>query len=1073
MNKIILRVLPCLLLFLKTTAFAQDWTQMLNDTSVNFYSLVEAFDSYWKDRPYEKGRGYKAFKRWQWFVEPRVYPSGDLKKASRTYALEQVVNLQDPHFRTTPNLAPSSATTANWSPVGPFGSPVNGDAGRVQAIRAHPTNTAVFYVGAAAGGFWMTQNAGASYTTTTDQLGSCGVSDIAVNPLNPQIIYISTGDKDAGDTHSIGIYKSTDGGLTWSPSGLSWSTSQQRRIYRLLINPLNPNTLFAATSVGVYRSLNAGASWSLVSSASAMDAEYRPGDTTTIYVVTASSFVKSINGGSSFSPVAISGLSGTNRLVVAVTPGNNNYLYLLASNNSNGFGGLYKSINAGISFSLMSSTPNIFDWSANGSGSGGQGWYDIALDASPSNPNEIIAGGVNSWKSVNGGSSWSLNTHWTGAGGRPYVHADLHDVLYVTGSLCYLGTDGGVARSTNGGSTWTTINGNMNIAQMYKMGLSASTPSRIICGHQDNGTNLLNSTVWSEVRGGDGMDCFISWNNDNVMVSSTQYGGFALSTNGGTNWTGITNGLTGNAPWVSPIVQDPLVSTTFYCGYQDVFKSTNQGTTWTRISFNGVPVDEIKIAPSNNQVIYYTTNTSVFKTSNGGNSWTNITNGLPSGSAQITDLTIDNTNANILFVSLSGYASGNKVFASYNGGNTWFNYSAGLPNIPVNCLLYVNNSAQCLYAGTDVGVYYREPSMNGWIPYNSGLPNIVVDDLELFYPQQKLRAATYARGVWETAAYSNPGAAPVSQFYSAYNAACINVPFSFNDQSSNTPTLWNWSFPGGSPASSSLQNPSITYSATGVYTITLISGNANGLSAPVSQTIQVVNAPTLTVTHASVCINQQGLISVSSNASQIYWSTGQQGASLFVSAPTSSVYTFTASIGACSVSGNASLTVDTQLPATPTVQIMPGYLSAGVTAAAYQWYLNGSPIPGATSATYVPLSDGYYSVWVSNGACQVSSGVLFYQLEGLGEWLKEKTERHFVCRPNPADKELWLFHDFNRPQTVSLKIRSVLGQTVYSSKQACLPNTPLFIPINNWVSGTYFILLEFDSGQQVLRFLKL
>lgn len=1061
------------LLFTTFVSRAQEWTRMLLDTNANYYNIVEAFDTYWSQHPYEKGRGYKAFKRWQWFVEPRVYPSGDLRKASRTYALEQVINTQDPQFKTVPQLSAPHATTANWTAVGPFGSPVNGDAGRVQAIRAHPTNTAAFYVGAAAGGFWMTTNGGLTYTTTTDQLGSCGVSDIAVNPFNTQILYISTGDKDAGDTQSIGVYKSTDGGLTWSPTGLAWSTSQQRRIYRLLINPLNPNTLFAATSVGVYRTLNAGQTWSLVSSASAMDAEYRPGDTTTIYVVTAASFIKSVNGGSSFSPVSISGLSGTNRLVVAVTPGNSSYVYILASNNNNGYGGVYRSVNAGLTFSLMSGTPNIFDWSANGSGTGGQGWYDIALDASPSNPNEIIAGGVNSWKSVNGGLTWSLNTHWTGAGGRPYVHADLHDVLYVSGTLCYLGTDGGVARSTNGGSTWTTINGNMNIAQMYKMGLSASTASRIICGHQDNGTNLLNTATWSEVRGGDGMDCFISWNNDNVMVSSTQYGGFARSTNGGTNWTGITNGLSGTAPWVSPIVQDPVNPTTFYCGYQDVFRSTNQGTSWTKISFNGVPVDEIKISPSNNQIIYYTTNTSVFKTINGGQTWTNITNGLPSGSAQITDLAIDNTNSNIIFVTLSGYSNGNKVFASYTGGNSWFNYSNGIPNIPVNCILYVNNSPQNLYVGTDVGVYYREPSMNAWIPFNAGLPNIVVDDMELFYPQQKLRAATYARGVWETALYSNPSAAPVSQFYNAYNAACINVPFVFNDQSSNAPTQWNWSFPGGSPSTSTLQNPAVTYSISGIYTITLISGNANGLSAPITKTIQAVGNPTVSVTHASVCINQQGLISVASNASQINWSTGQQGASIFVTAPTSSVYTFTASVGACSVSGTASLTVDTQVPITPTIQIMSGYLMTSVIATTYQWYLNGTPIPGATSATYAPTSDGYYSVWVNNGACQASSGALFYQLETVGELSKSAVESAFSCRPIPADKELWLEHHLKSPQKVNLHIRNVIGQTVYKASVLFTPQAAHTISIQGLVSGTYFIFFEYEKGHEILPFIKL
>ena len=443
-----------LLLISCFTTFSQKWTEMMTDTNANFYDIVKEFDTYWKDRPYEKGKGYKAFKRWQWFAEPRVFPSGNLKFASRGYALEKYQEFLNENSRLeeTSNNLSSAASVANWTPLGPFGSPAGGGAGRIQVICANPTNTNSFYVGSAAGGFWMTNNGGISYTTTTDQLGSCGVSDIAINPFNTNIIYISTGDRDAGDTYATGVLKSIDGGLTWSNTGLVWQTIQQRRIYRLLINPINPNTLIAATSVGIYRSLNAGQSWSLISSGNYVDAEYRPNDTTTVYAVTSNGLSKSINGGASFAGVSAfpSGISA-NRLSIAVSRANANYLYVLVSNNSNGFGGLYRSLNSGTTFSLMSSSPNIFDWSTTGNGTGGQGWYDIAIDASPSNANEIIAGGVNSWKSTNGGANWVLNSHWYGGGGKPYVHADLHYVLYTSGTTCYLGTDGGVSKTSNNG----------------------------------------------------------------------------------------------------------------------------------------------------------------------------------------------------------------------------------------------------------------------------------------------------------------------------------------------------------------------------------------------------------------------------------------------------------------------------------------------------------------------------------------------------------------------------------------------------------------------------------------------
>lgn len=1043
----------------------QKWVEMMSDTNANFYDIVKEFDNYWKDREVEKGKGYKAFKRWQWFIEPRVYPSGNMKYASRTYALEQHNAFYKGKGKFGQNN--TNAVTANWTPLGPFGSPSGGEAGRVQVITLHPNNTNIFYVGSAAGGFWMTNNGGSTYTTTTDQLGSCGVSDIAVDPFNTNSIYISTGDKDAGDTHSTGVMKSTDGGQTWNVTGLQWSVSQQRRIYRLLINPLNPNTLIAASSVGVYRTLDAGVTWSLVLNGSFVDAEYRPGDTSTVYVVTNGSFAKSTNGGSSFTYVGISNSLTSNRLSLAVTPANNNYVYLLASDNSNGFGGLYRSTNSGGSFSLRSSAPNIFDWSTNGSGGGGQGWYDIAIDASPVNAEEIVAGGVNSWRSTNGGTNWSLYTHWTGSGGRPYVHADLHCVRFASGTTCFLGTDGGVARTTNGGVSWSSINGNMNIAQMYKIGLSASTASRIIAGHQDNGSNLLNGVGWSSVMGGDGMDCFIDWNNNNVMVASTQNGGFRRSTNGGVNWSGITNGLGGIAPWVSPIVQDPISPNTYYCGYSNVYKSTNQGSSWTLLGNINTGIDEIKVSPSNNSIIYATSSGGVWKTTNGGAVWSNIT-GTISGVGQITDLAIDNTNPNNIFVTQSGYNAGNKVFASHDGGISWSNYSNGLPNIPVNCIVYKNNSAQALYIGTDVGVYYREASMNSWIPYSTGLPNIVVNDLEIYYPTGKLRAGTYARGVWETNLYSDPAAAPVGAFNSFYSPGCINTPLQLYDLSANTPTAWIWSFPGGNPSTATIQNPLITYTATGIYSVTLVSSNNNGLSTPYTSTIQIVSSPTVNSVSASVCVGQQGNLVVNTNATSVFWSTGQQGFSAIVNSQVNNIYTYTATIGACATIGTATLFVD-PLPATPIIILMPGYLTTTVTANTYQWYKSGTMIPGATSQTFAPQQDGFYSVWAGIGNCFSSSSYYNFITEGIGFLTENSSE--IAIRPNPVKDELTVVSSIDLLDNSEYIIQNSIGQIVTQSKLK-VENNEAKIVTQQLAPGIYLLNINKEGKPFVLKFIK-
>lgn len=1056
---------------------AQKWVEMMQDTNANFYDIVAEFEAYWKDRPYERGHGYNAFRRWQWFVEPRVYPSGNLRTASRTYAIEKYKAFLEEQSALkqlpTTNSSVANATVSNWIPLGPFGNAVNpgsgGEAGRLQCIEIKPGDPNSIYVGAAAGGFWMSKDGGLTYTTTTDHLGSCGVSGIAIDPQNHNNIYISTGDKDAGDTYATGIYRSTDGGFTWSQTGLQWQTSQQRRIYRLLINPLNPNTLIAATSVGIYRSLDAGSTWSLSIGGSYVDAEYRPGDTSQVYAVTGGVFYRSTNGGASFNAIQISGSMNTNRLSMAVTPANNNCIYILASANNNGFGGLYRSTNAGNSFSLMSSTPNIFDWSTNGSGVGGQGWYDIAIDASPTNSNEIIAGGVNTWKSTNGGINWTLNTHWTGGGGRPLVHADLHCVRYYSGTTIFLGTDGGIDRSTNGGTSWTTINGNMNIAQIYKMGQAVNTASKIITGHQDNGTFLLNGSNWNFILGGDGMDCFVDWSNNNTVYGSSQYGNFRRSLNNGASWSNITNGLSGTGAWVAPIVQDPSTPNTIYCGYQNVFKSVSQGSGWQQLGNIGVTLDEIKVSPAGSNTIYATSSGGIWKSTNGGQTWSNIVAGIPASSAQITDLAMDNLNPNILYVTLSGYSSGNKVFRSTNGGASWSNYSSGLPNIPVNCVVYLNNSPQALYVGTDIGVYYREASMNAWMLFSNGLPNVPVFDLEIYYAGGKLRAATYARGVWETDLYSDPGSPPVAASQAAFVPGCVNIPLQFQDLSSNSPGSWNWVFAGGSPSISNLQNPVVTYTAPGIYTLQLVSTNSIGASAPHVATVQIVSNPTAVPVSASVCTGQSGQIGVQTNANLVSWSTGQQGQNILVSSTVNTVYTYTAYLGACQISGNTTLFVDPP-PQNPTVVINAGFISTTVQAGHYQWYLNGTAIPGATLPVYTPLQEGYYSVWAGNGNCFSSSAPVLIQFTTLKEWSDFCAS--VKVGPNPVQQALTLhFEDF--PGSVLMvDLYNEAAQQVYGKSLDAGMEKNLEIDLSALPKGMYLLRLSVEDKQHQIKVLK-
>jgi PKD repeat protein len=812
--------------FLLLSFHAQTWVEMMQNPNANFYETKQAFEEYWQNRTIEKGKGYKQFKRWEHFMEERVYPSGDVKLPTQTFENYKLW-IQELEASGTPR-----SMSGDWQQMGPVGAPANGGAGRLNFVRFHPNNSNILYVGAPDGGLWISQNGGTSWTTNTDQLAVIGCTDIAINPTNPQIMYLATGDGDAADSHSVGVLKSTDGGETWNPTGLTFTVNQGRTLSRLLINPNNPDILIAVGSAGIWRTTNAGANWTqVVSNVGFKDAEFNPTNPNVVYAA-GTGFRRSTDGGATWTNVSLP-LNSIGRISIAVSAANANYVYLLAANNSdNGYRGLMRSTDAGVSFTTRSTSPNLLGWD-NGGDEGGQGWYDLTVAVSHTNAEEVFVGGVNMWRSTNGGTNWTLNSHWYGGFSKPYVHADIHDIMFLpgSGSTLFSANDGGLFKSTNNGSTWTDISSNLTIAQQYRIGLSASNANLLLAGHQDNGTNRLNGTTWAQVYGGDGMDCFIDRTNNQVMYGSYVYGDFYRSTNGGNNWTSIANLPAGD--WLCAWHQDPVNANTIYAGGRpEMYRSTNQGTAWTAL---GTPpgngnIREFEIAPSNNQIIYAlkTGTGGVSKSTNAGTSFTSVSTGLPTSLAP-TDVAISNTNPNVVFVTYSGYTSGNKVYQSTNGGTSWTNISTGLPNVACNTIVYENNSpVDAVYVGTDIGVFYRDNTMSTWIEFSTNLPRVAVRDLEIFYPTGRLRAGTYGRGTWDSDLYSTEATGPIASFTSNTTTVCQGESVQFTNTSIGDPETFAWTFTGGTPSTSTLENPMIQYTTPGTYTVELIASNADG-----------------------------------------------------------------------------------------------------------------------------------------------------------------------------------------------------------------------------------------------------
>jgi PKD repeat protein len=834
---------------------AQSWVEMMHDPNANFYDTKAAFDSAWSGIIPDKGKGYKVFKRWEDFMAPRVYPKGKVTDASRAYQEFDIYLAEHPEIEED-----LSTRAANWTPMGPTGSPVNGGAGRINFVRFDPANSNIMYAGSPAGGLWKTTNGGTNWTTNTDQLAVIGCTDIAIDPTNSQILYLATGDGDAADTYSVGVLKSTDGGATWNTTGLAFAVNNGYTISRLLINPTNPQILLAATNDGVFRTTDGGATWPQVASTNNLnlkDMEFRPGDPTTVYAC-GTTFWKSTNSGSTFTQITNGVPTGVSRLAIAVTPANNGYVYMLAANNTNyGLTGVYRSTDNGTTFTLRDNAPNYLGYNTNGSDAGGQGWYDLAIAASPTNASEVVIGGINIWRSTDGGTSFALNAHWTGGGGVPYVHADIHDLIYLPGSgtSFYSGNDGGVWRTTNSGTAWTDISNQMQIAQQYRIGLAPTSVNILFAGHQDNGAVRYNSGVWTEVYGGDGMDCFIDRTSNTVFLESYVYGEYRRSANSGGTWTNCFTGLpvgAGNAEWLSPWHQDPTTAATFYAGGRAaLYRSTNLtvgGGAW--VTTGATPpgtgnILEFDIAPSNNQIIYTIKQNAVAKSTNAGSTWTNVTGTLPTASAMPSNIEISPTDPNKVWVTFSGYSGGNKVFITTNGGTSWTNYSTGLPNVPANCIVYqVGSATDIVYVGTDIGVFVRDNASGTWAPYLAGLPRVIVRDLEIYYgAPNKIRAGTYGRGTWESDLYTAGSDAPIADFVANTTIICPGQSVTFTDQSIYSPTSWSWSFPGGTPSTSNLQNPTVTYAAAGTYDVTLTATNVNGSDPEVKTGYIVVTGP--------------------------------------------------------------------------------------------------------------------------------------------------------------------------------------------------------------------------------------
>ncbi len=748
MKKLLL--LACAISFTMAQAqFNQDapWMKDLNyqarqssNNPVTFQETVNAFNTYWETRdPNLKGSGYKPFKRWEAYWENHVKEDGTLPTAKELW--DTYLEIQN--LKSEQSQRNASSLTSDWQPVGPFSHAETGSwspgQGRVNVVVKDPNNSNTYFAGAPAGGIWKSTNGGSTWITTTDNLPQIGVSGIAIDPDNSNIVYIATGDDDAGDSESVGVLKSTDGGMTWNTTGLNASNSPSS-MNDIYVDEDNSQIITVATNEGVYKSTNGGTNWSVASGTSGRnmrDLKIKPNTSSVAYSVSASRFYKSTDGGNSFSQVT-SGLptSGISRLVIDITPANPNVVYVLAADNNNAFKGIYKSTNSGNSFTQVASlaaTGDIFGST--------QSWYDLAFAVSDTNENLLFVGVLNVWRGTVSGNSSSFTriNNWSSPNQASYTHADIHYMRYFDGELL-VGSDGGFYKSTNNGNAFTDLTEGMQISQFYRIAVSKQTSDKMVGGLQDNGGYALNNDRWQNYYGADGMDTAVDPQNSNIYYGFIQSGGgLYISNNSGAGLSTNVNGPeSGN--WITPLAMNS--DRELYAGYSRLYRLNGNSFTAVSPAFSS-KIDVLEIDDLEPDNIYVAINGSLQKSTNRGSSFTEV----ESFSRNITSIEVNNDNSNIIYVTTS-----NNVYKSTNGGNSFTSINNGLPSgIGRNIIKHQKGNAKnAIFLGASIGVYRYDDDTQTWSLFSNGLPNSPVRDLDINISDQKITAATYGRGIWQS-----------------------------------------------------------------------------------------------------------------------------------------------------------------------------------------------------------------------------------------------------------------------------------------------------------------------------------
>ncbi|MDJ0842077.1 MAG: hypothetical protein QNK37_36585 [Acidobacteriota bacterium] len=822
------------------------------------------------------GEQYNIDQRREWFIQSRGLDRVERPDKLRSQAVEGTKRAKQRMGKAADHnwveVGPSPMTMLSWS--------MGNVAGRVSAIAYDPSNTDTIYLGAAAGGVWKTIDGGSNWTSLFDDVGTTTIGAIYLNPADPNDVWVGTGDHwtSCYSYQGQGLFHSIDGGSSWTAvNGSGANTLDLTFIAAIAVHPTNPQIMMVGGlgycapgsstygSGGLYRTTDGGANWTRIITGSVYDIVWDDTDPNTFYASVGDAadavngVYKSTDSGANWTRQQSGILYGTDigRIRIAMAPSDNQTLYALL-NRSAGGTYLYQSTNGGNSWTLK-----------NTGACEGQCAYNLCLDVHPTNPNTLLVGSIRFALSTNGGSSLSYQTSGWGSGQA--VHQDTHVLKFHpgNGNTYWVGSDGGIWKTTNNGSSFSNLNGNLNITQFYDVAVNPNDPATIFGGSQDNSSERTTGNVeWNvTVVSGDGFMNLVDPRNTNT-VYQTSYayssGGGELpriyrSTSGGSpnSFGSLSNSGISAGPfaWVVPLAvaaNQAGTRTYIFCGSNRPYRRADNASSWTSMASSGVTgnVELSVIAPVayNNDMTVYVGNYDgqIFRTDNGLASspgWTNVTGNYPDD-IKVSDIAPDPNNPLRVFITRGGFALG-QLFRSTTGGTTWTQVGAGLPDVPANSVAIDPFDTNRIYVGTDVGVYQSYDNGDNFTVMMDGMPlGVPVTDLEVTDNPHVLTAGTYGRGAWQTALTSSGNTAPSVSITAPANGTTITVGAGLNftgtatDAEDGTLTgslSWSSNIDGSLGSGGSV---SATLSV-GTHTITASVTDSGGLAGSDSITVTV------------------------------------------------------------------------------------------------------------------------------------------------------------------------------------------------------------------------------------------